>query len=451
MKQNDPRKLAWESLARVDEGRFSDAALDAALRTAPGLQDRDRALLTELLYGVLRQRGRLDFALGQVCNQPLRKLEPAVLRLLRLGAYQLLFLERVPARAAVHETVELAKRLKLERAGGFVNGVLRALDRKRTNLPWPDPAAAPLDYLQHVLSLPRWLAEVFVRELGEAEALALGKSLLQEAPFTVRVNHLQHTTADYLEVLHRAGYQAAATIYAPEGVRIQGGGPRRLPGDAQGAYQLQDQASMLVAHLLTPAPGQRLLDAFAAPGGKTTHLATLADNRAEILALDISAERLSLVEQGARRLGVRGVRCRLWDLSRKPEFVAEGSCDGILVDAPCSGLGTLRRNPESRWKRRPEDLAANGRRQLAILEQTAPLLRIGGSLLYAVCTFTRQETEAVAERFIARHPDFERCDLRPSMPLAWAELFDGQGALRTWPHRHDEMDAFFAAAFTRRR
>lgn len=449
MKHDAPRKLAWESLARIDEGRFSDAALDDALRAAPGMQDRDRALLTELMYGVLRHRGRLDFALSQVCSQPLRKVESAVLRLLRLGAYQLLFLDRIPTRAAVHETVELAKRLKLERAGGFVNGVLRALDRNRASLTWPDPVAKPLDYLQHVLSLPRWLAELFVRELGEAEALALGESLLQEAPFTVRVNLLQHSTQDYLEMLRRAGYRAAATAYAAEGIRIEGGGPRRLPGDAQGAYQLQDQASMLVSHLLAPAPGRRLLDACAAPGGKTTHLATLADNRAEIVALDISAERLALVEQGARRLGVRGIRCHPWDLTQKPEFLAEESFDGILVDAPCSGLGTLRRNPESRWKRRPEDLAVNGQRQLAILERVAPLLRVGGRLLYAVCTFSRQETENVAEGFIAAHPDFEPCDLRLQVPSAWTELLDHQGALRTWPHRHDDMDAFFAIAFTR--
>ncbi len=449
MKKNDPRKMAWEILARVDEGMFSDVALDAALKAAPPIEDRDRALLTELVYGVLRYRGPLDFALGHCCSQPLSKVEPAVVRLLRLGAYQLLFLDRIPTRAAVHETVELAKRLGLNRASGFVNGILRGLDRNRATLPWPDPEKAPLAYLQQVLSLPQWLAKIWLKELGRSEALALGAAMLQEAPFTVRVNSLQQNRDGFVETLTAAGYRVEKTVYAPEGVHIEGGGPRRLPGDDQGGYQLQDQASMLIAHLLAPQPGQRLLDACAAPGSKTTHLAALADNRAEIVALDISAGRLALVEKGARRLGVQGLSCEAWDLTWPPDFLDKDSFDGILVDAPCSGLGTLRRNPESRWRRVPEDLSRNAQRQLAILEQTAPLLRVGGRLLYSVCTFTAEETDGVVQRFLAAHPGFQRLDLQPLSPDTWQELFDDQGALRTWPHRHNAMDAFFAVAFRR--
>ncbi len=449
MKKNDPRKMAWEILARVDEGMFSDVALDAALSVASQLEDRDRALLTELVYGVLRYRGRLDFALSHCCRQPLRKVEPAVLRLLRLGCYQILLLDRIPARAAVHETVELAKRLGLSRAAGFVNGILRALDRSRQSIPWPDAATAPLAYLQQVLSLPKWLAEAWLKDFGPTEALALAEAMLQAAPFTVRVNSLQQGREDFLATLTAAGYRAAASAYAPEGVLIEGGGPRRLPGDEQGTYQLQDQASMLIGHLLAPQPGERLLDACAAPGGKTTHLAALADNRAEIVALDISAARLALVEQGARRLGAQGISCRAWDLTSSPDFLDNDSFDGILVDAPCSGLGTLRRNPESRWRRQPADLSTNAERQLAILDRAAPLLRIGGRLLYSLCTFTREETDGVVQGFLAAHPEFQRIDLRSQVPSAWLELFDEQGTLRTWPHRHGGMDAFFAVAFRR--
>lgn len=450
VKKNDPRKMAWEVLARVEDGMFSDLALDAALSAASQLEDRDRALLTELVYGVLRYRGRLDFALSHCCRQPLRKVEPAVLRLLRLGCYQILLLDRIPVRAAVHETVELAKRLGLSRATGFINGILRAVDRTRESIPWPDLQKSPLAHLQHVLSLPKWLAQAWLKELGAAEALALADAMLQVAPFTVRVNCLKQEREEFLATLIAAGYQATATAYAPEGIDIEGGGSRRLPGDEQGAYQLQDQASMLIAHLLAPQPGERLLDACAAPGGKTTHLAALAENRAEIIALDISPARLALVEQSAQRLGAKGISCRSWDLTSEPEFLHKESFDGILVDAPCSGLGTLRRNPESRWRRQPADLAINAERQLAILDRAAPLLRVGGRLVYSLCTFTQEETEGVVQSFLAAHPEFQRIDLRSQLPSPWSELIDEQGALRTWPHRHSGMDAFFAVAFKRR-
>jgi len=362
VKKHDPRRMAWEILARVEEGMFSDVALDAGLSAASQLEDRDRALLTELVYGVLRYCGRIDFALSHCCSQPLYKVEPAVLRLLRLGCYQILLLDRIPVRAAVHETVELAKHLGLSRATGFINGILRGVDRSRESIPWPDPQKTPLAYLQHVLSLPKWLAKSWLKEFGPDEALALGEAMLQVAPFTVRVNTLQQDREEFLAILTAAGYRAEATSYAPEGVCIQGGGSRRLPGDEGGAYQLQDQASMLIAHLLAPQPGERLLDACAAPGGKTTHLAALADNRAEIVALDIAAPRLALVEQGARRLGAQGIICQAWDLTSAPDFLDKESFDAILVDAPCSGLGTLRRNPESRWRREPEDLSTNADR-----------------------------------------------------------------------------------------
>ncbi len=450
MKKNDPRKMAWEILARVDEGMFSDLALDAALNAVPQLEGRDRALLTELVYGVLRYRGRLDFAISRFCRQPLRKIEPAVLRLLRLGCYQLLLLDRIPSRAAVNETVELAKRLGLQRASGFINGILRALDRGQQSLPWPDAEKKPLAYLQQVLSLPEWLAESWLQDFGATEALALAEAMLQPAPFTVRVNTLRGSREQFLDELSAAGYQAAATSYAPEGVLIEGGGPRRLPGDQQGSYQLQDEASMLIAHLLAPRPGERLLDACAAPGGKTTHLAALAENRAQIVALDISAARLAMVEAGARRLGAQGIGCQAWDLTRPAASPGLGNFDAILVDAPCSGLGTLRRNPESRWRRQPTDLAGNADRQLAILGQAAALLRSGGRLVYSLCTFTPEETDGVVQRFLAAHPEFAQVDLRCRVPSAWRELFDEQGALRTWPHRHGGMDAFFAVGFCRR-
>lgn len=448
MAKTDARSVAFEVLARVDEGAYADLALGSTLARLPDA--RERALATELVYGVLRRRARLDFALAPFCRQPLAKLEPAVLRLLRLGAYQLLELDRVPTRAAVHASVELAKRLGLQRVGGLVNGVLRALDRGRHSIPWPDPAAAPAAYLEHVLSLPGWLARRWLQEQGLAEARKLAAAMQEPAPFTLRVNTLRCHREELLAAFAAAGHQARATAFAPEGVTLLKRREAGLPGEERGDFQVQDQASMLVPHLLGPRPGERLLDACAAPGGKTSQLAALAGNRAEILALDLHPQRAALVTAGAERLGCRGITARAWDMTRVPDFLAPASFDGILVDAPCSGLGVLRRNPELRWRRNPGDLRRLAELQGAILATAAPLLRPGGRLVYSVCTQTPEETGEVLAGFLAAHPDFEREDLRPLSPPHWAPLFDDSGALRSLPHRHDGMDAFWAVRLRRR-
>lgn len=441
---SDPRKIAFDVLSRVEAGAFADLALDSVLRQAGTLDPRDRGLATELVYGILRRRGRLDFALARFCRTPLPKLETKVLDLLRLGAYQIMETERVPERAAVHTTVELARREGLERATGFINGVLRSLAREREKIRWPKPSTNPKGALEHGCSLPAWMAGRWIWDLGAPEALALGEAMTLQAPFTLRVNTLKNSREEYLERLREAGHEGKPTRYAPEGIILTARGPGPLPGDAEGLYQVQDEASMLVAHLLAPQPGEAILDACAAPGGKTTHLAALAGNRGRILALDLHPQRAALVAEGARRLGCDGIETRPWDLSVPPNFLSPGSFDRILVDAPCSGLGVMRRNPEIRWRRTPEDLPPLADLQRTILANVAPLLRPGGALLYSVCTFTPEETQEVVDDFLLERPEFSRDDLRSDSPPGWSELFDDGGALRTLPHRHGAMDAFFA-------
>ena len=447
MARVDARRIAFEVLTRVAEGAYADLTLSAALDRL--FEVRERGLATELVYGVLRRRGRLDFALAHFCKQPLGKLEPAVLRLLRLGAYQLLELDRVPARAAVHATVELAKVLGLQRASGFVNGVLRSLDRGRATIPWPDPAEQPLACLEHACSLPDWLARRWLAELGADEALALAAALQEPPPFTLRVNTLRSGRDELLAAFAAAGHEVVPTSFAAEGIILLRRAMAPLPGEADGLFQVQDEASMLIPHLLAPQPGERLLDACAAPGGKTTQLAALTQNRAEILALDLHPQRAALVTAGAARLGCRGVTARAWDMTRTPDFLPPASLDGVLVDAPCSGLGVLRRNPELRWRRTPDDPRRLAELQGAILAGAAPLVKPGGRLVYSVCTQTPEETEEAIAAFLTRHGDFVREDLRPLLPSHWEPLFDGTGALRTLPHRHGGMDAFWAVRLRR--
>ncbi|MDW7643891.1 MAG: 16S rRNA (cytosine(967)-C(5))-methyltransferase RsmB [Desulfuromonadales bacterium] len=449
MPSSDPRKIALDILLRVEDGAYADLTLDAVLEKNPRLDPRDRGLATELVYGILRQRGRLDFALSQLCKTPLKKIESKVLWLLRLGAYQILALDRIPPSAAVNQAVELARGEKLERATGFINGILRNLVRQHEKIPWPSPAGNERAYLEHVLSVPRWLAQLWIRDWGAAEAVALGESMLEQPPFTLRVNTLRVDRETLMDKMQAAGHEVRPCQYAPEGIVVTRRGSSPLAGQEEGWFQVQDEASMLVSHLLDVRPGQRLLDTCAAPGGKTTHLAALAKNDVRLLALDLHPQRVRLITEGAQRLGCEGIEAKAWDMSRFPDFLEQKSFDRVLVDAPCSGLGVLRRNPEIRWRRTPPDIPALSDLQKTILDNAAMLVRPGGRLLYSLCTLTARETWGVVDRFLADHPEFVLEDLRQETPAAWAPLFDERGALRTTPARCGGMDAFFAARFVR--
>ncbi|NOQ52542.1 MAG: 16S rRNA (cytosine(967)-C(5))-methyltransferase RsmB [Desulfuromonadaceae bacterium] len=444
---DSPRRAAYEILLRVDEGAFADLVLDTTLNRSQ-LDSRDRGLVTELVYGTLRLRGRVDFALSRFCDRPLHRLQPGVLRLLRLGAYQLLELDRIPAHAAVNSSVELARELEMDQATGLINGVLRALARGKADIDWPDTSNIRR-YLQHVCSMPVWLSKELMRLLPNAEARALGEALAQPAPYSLRVNTLKTERDQLLAALAEAGHQAHPCSYVPEGILIDKRGDGPLPGDAEGWYQVQDEASMLIAHLLDVQPGQRILDCCAAPGGKTTHIAALTDNRAEIVALDKHPQRVELIDQGAERLGCSSIAARAWDLSEKPDFLAPASFDRVLLDAPCSGLGVLRRNPESRWNKSAVNLRELAVLQRQLLGNVAPLVKSGGRLLYSVCTFSWAETDEQVTTFLADHPEFRLEDLREQAPPEWVGLFTEKGTLRSYPHRHTGMDAFFAARFRR--
>jgi 16S rRNA (cytosine967-C5)-methyltransferase len=284
--------------------------------------------------------------------------------------------------------------------------------------------------------------------LGAETASQLAAALLEPASLAVRVNTLKIDRDRFLAELAAAGHRSEATRFAPEGVIVRERGHAPLPGDREGWYQVQDEASMLIAPLLTPQPGERLLDACAAPGGKTTHLAALTGNRAEIIAIDLHPQRVHLIEQGARRLGCAGIAARCWDLTTPPPFLPAESCDGVLVDAPCSGLGVLRRNPEARWRLQSADITVLAERQAMILAQAAALVKPGGRLVYAVCTVTPEETDRQVDAFLARHPDFHLRPLSEVVPASWRELLDERGCLRSWPHRHG-FDGFFAARFVK--
>jgi len=444
----DARAVALRVLERVEsDGAYADLALRAALAHAD-LDARDRAFATELAYGTLRFRGRLDFLLGRVLDRPLDDLEPRVRRLLRLGAYQLVFCDRVPDAAAVSQSVRLARTSGMERASGLVNAALRRLAREHAAIELPALAADPIGHLVHALSYPKWIAERWIRAWGPEGAAAFARASNAAPPRTVRANRLRTSRASLLDELRARFPDAAPCRWAPDGIVLgRRGDPTRDAAFAAGLLTVQDEASQLVVELLDPQPGERVLDACAAPGAKTSAIAERVGARGRVVALDRHERRLGLVAKDAERLGLANVETAVVDATQA-DALPDARFDRVLVDAPCSGLGALRRNPDARWRVQPDSIETLASLQRAIVAAAATRLSPGGTLVYSTCTLTHEENEDVIDWLLAQDPTLARVE-RERMPASLAPLLDDDGALRTRPDR-DDADGFHAARIERR-
>lgn len=442
------RLIALRVLERVQlAGAYADVALHHSLSRS-GLSAPDRAFATELVYGTLRWRGRLDHLLSRCLDRDLEKLEPLVATALRLGAYQIVIEDRVPVSAAVDESVRCLRAAGAERATGLANAVLRRLAAEHTRIATPRLIDDPLGHLMYALSLPQWIAGRWIELYGPEEAAQLARASNEPPPLTVRVNTAR-TDRDALREELRARFpEVRDTPHARHGLVLgRRGNPSLDVAFREGRFTVQDEASQLVVGLLDPRPGERALDVCAAPGGKTGAIAERVGEAGSVLALDRHERRLDLARRTARRLGHENVLCRPADASRPLAEVAPPGFDRVLVDAPCSGLGTLRRNPDARWRVRPGDPARLVEAQRAILRNAAAALGPSGLLVYSTCTMLPEENEEVVESFLAEHPDFER--VVGDVPEEVRELVDTDGTLRTLPHRHD-ADAFTAVRIRRR-
>jgi 16S rRNA (cytosine967-C5)-methyltransferase len=426
-------------------GAFANLLLDSRLRSA-ALPAADRALATELTYGVLRWRGKLDWTLRQVADRPLEKLEAAVLDLLRLGLYQVCCLERVPAYAAVDETVRLARRVGAGRSAGYVNAVLRAaaLRRPVRGDRHPDPDTDPLAYWSTLGSHPTWLAARWLARLGAAEAGKLMAANNQAPPLTVVANPLRGSPLDARSLLASRGIEAQPGRLFPWAFRVRGvGSPTELPGFSEGWWIPMDEGGLLPVAALDARPGQRVLDATAGGGGKTALIASCVAPGGEVVALDRSPRAIHRLTAAVDRLGLPAVRAMVGDAHAAE---ACGRYARVLLDAPCTGLGTVRRRPEIKWRRRPADLAAARRLQQGLLAGSARAVASGGLLVYSTCSLEPEETDDVIHDFLREHAEFRLDDLRGIVPGAPDLATDG--VIRAWPHRH-ETDGFFAARLRR--
>lgn len=440
------RAVAFETLLAVESHDvFADEALESASRHAT-LDVRDRALALELVYGVLRHQNTLDWRLDHVATKSMAKLPVRVRMALRLGAYQLLHLDRIPPSAAVNESVALVKRGGTSAHWpGFVNAVLRALIR--TPAPaWPDREADPVRALSIRYACPQWLAERWIARFGVEDAEALCRATTAIPPLTIRVNTLRTSRDALARKLAELGHTVRPTRVSPIGLILDKcGSVTDLPPFRDGAFYVEDEAAQLIPPILDPQPGEAILDACAAPGGKTTHVAALMRNCGEIVAVDRNASRLRLLEDNCRRLGVGIVRPLHADATALAATHLRGRLfDRILVDAPCSGLGVLRRHPEGKWRKEAAALGRHQALQRRLLEQAGRLLRPGGILVYSTCSSEPEENEQVINQFCSAHTEFRRESVAAWLPRQGSSLVTGLGDLST-TRNDDSMDIFFAA------
>lgn len=442
---SQPRQLALIALESIQRGAFADVALDRVLQKA-AIAELDRRLLTELVYGTVRRQRSLDALIDQLGKKKSDQQPPRLRLILHLGLYQLRYLSQIPPAAAVNTTVELAKQTGFAKLAGVVNGLLRQYIRRSKNSDPLELPTNPASRLGILYSYPDWIIQVWLQQLNLAQVEKLCEYLNQPPVIDLRINPLQTTVEQVEAAMAAAGISISRVPHLPQGLRLlQSPGPiQKLPGFIQGWWTVQDSSAQLVSHLVNPQPWEMIIDACAAPGGKTTHLAELIGDQGVIWACDRTASRLQKLQQNLQRLGLTSIHLCPGDSRDLAQFALQA--DRVLVDAPCSGLGTLHRHADARWRQTPEKVQTLAQLQAELLEHTATWVKPGGTLVYATCTLNPAENEAIIQQFLTQHPDWKLSPPRPDS--AAAAFTTPAGWIKIWPHQQ-LLDGFFMARLTR--
>ncbi|MCK4534893.1 MAG: 16S rRNA (cytosine(967)-C(5))-methyltransferase RsmB [Syntrophobacterales bacterium] len=444
--KNTPRNLSVQILNRVEEGRaFAQPLLDAYLSKNILANTQDRGLLTQLVYGTLRLRNRLDWVIRAVYSGNFESMEPGIRNILRVALYQVMFADRVPAYAATDEAVKMTKKMYPGRSN-LVNAILRNAARKMDTIKYPIFNEDPLLHISVLHSHPLWIVKMWAKQLSVEDTLALCKSNNEIPPLAIRANRLKTTRSNLIGMLEDCGCGAVPSRYSPDGIVLSNlpAPVGKMPLYEEGYIQIQDEASQLISLLLDPKPGEMALDVCAGVGVKTTHMTELMQNRGRIVAMDINRKKIEMSRVLARRLGATIIEPIIHDATKDPRNDLRGKFDRVLVDVPCSGMGTLRRNPEIKWNTTLEDMKRLPPLQKEILSHSASYLKKGGTMVYGTCTISSAENEEVVREFLSTHPDFEYA--RPTAFVAG--MVDRAGTFRTFPHRHG-TDGFFGAVLKR--
>ncbi len=437
------REAAFDVLRKVEEERsYLNLLLNKKLSLFEFSQP-ERNLLTELTYGVVQRLNTLDWVLSLYLKHPLEKLTPSIRIVLRMGAYQLLYLDRVPESAAVDESVKMAHRYGHKGVAGLVNAVLRKVNIEKDKLPWP--ARSENDqFLSLYYSYPLWMVRRWLNNMGMEEAEAFCKSGNKVPPLTVRTNTLRSSREELKKSLEKEGVEVTRCKYAEEGLYLKLS-RRLLDMDSfqKGYFHIQGESSMLVSRLLNPQPGEDVLDLCSAPGGKAMHLATIMGDQGSVLAIDLYSQRLKLVDEAARRQGLSIIRTEKMD-GRNLPLSTRSNFHRVLLDAPCSGLGVIRRKADLKWRRQPEDINSLASLQLELLNGAYQALRPGGVLIYSACTLEPEETVEVVTSFLQQEKSAQLSMLSPLLPEEIKGEEKKEGMIYFLPHKHD-LDGFFVA------
>ena len=449
----DARHTALRVLNRLDrDGKTLDRILLELPQGEDFLPRRDRSLLNALVYGALRWRGRLDHVISHFSDLPLGRIQPIVMNILRLGLFQMLFLDRIPNSAAVNTSVKLTKRTRNYQETGFVNALLRKAAVDYDLVPFSSFEEDPLGFLTCARSVPEWLARRWLKRFSTETIRAQAKAINTIPPITVRTNTLKTNRKQLIRSLKDSVEHLEPTSYAPEGVKILN--PRHsiphLKAFQDGWFQVQDEAAQLVSLLLNPKAGESVLDACAGLGGKTAHLAQLMNDRGTITALDNHSQKLRQLDDEMQRLGISIVRPACQDLQTPTTENQHTGFDRVLVDAPCSGLGVMRRNPDIKWNSSPERLSDLADTQKQILNNLAARVKPGGILVYTVCSMEPEENKAVIDDFLKNHPDFDIDNDLGKLPAAIRSGINSVGGFTTLAFS-EHMDGFFLARLKRKK
>jgi len=445
--QKNARQLAVEVIYRVnEEGGYSNLTLNQLIRKYD-ITDRDKALATQLVYGSLRMRNSLDWLINQVANRKVKKMDGWTRNILRLGLYQIQFLDGIPDAVACNETVELAKEYKHPGVAKFVNGVLRNILRRLDSLQMPSIEDDPVQHIRYKYSFPQWLVERWVKRYGVKATIEICQAFNQIPNTVIRRNQLKVSKPDLVDSLSKNDIEVEEINNIPQAFKIANySSLSDLDTFQSGCFQIQGLASILTGHIVAPKPGERVLDLCSAPGGKTTHLAELMDNQGKIIANELHEHKLSLIEENCKRLGIEIVNVKIGD-GRKVEFA--DSFDRILIDAPCSGLGMIAKKPEIKWQKKPQDIKQLKDIQLELLTAGSGFLKEGGELVYSTCTITEAENIEVVKEFVSNNSNFELVNLKSQVKEFGIDSeFINEGTIQLLP-TWQENEGYFVAKLRR--
>lgn len=442
MSKSNVREVALEILISIEKNQsYSNLLLNKSIETHK-LNPKDTGLLTELVYGTIQRRDALDYFMDPFLKKK-NKIEKWVKNLLRLSLYQMVYLDRIPERAAIFEAVEIAKRKGHKGISSMVNGVLRSIQRE--GVPSLDEIKDPVERIAVETSHPVWLVKRWADQMGIEEARRMCEENLRPPAQTARANTSKLSPEQLIDRLASEGFEAEKGILSFDAIKARSGNMATTKAFKDGLLTIQDESSMLVARALGVEEGERVLDSCAAPGGKTTHIAELLKGTGSVVSLDLHEHKVKLIKEQAERIGLPNVSVQAMDARKAGEHFDEESFDKILVDAPCSGLGVIRRKPDIKFSKNESDIKQLAAVQLSILHSVAPLLKKGGRLVYSTCTIDREENGAVVEKFLKEHPEFSMDQsLGERLPESARSYIQG-GEVQLLPH-YFGTDGFYIAS-----